>query len=144
MAGLALTLGAIWQATGAKNAAREARQAVYHRNAADAMMEIVRTAEQLNTSVLYERRVEASIQLRELVFRIPKDREEFANFLASDADKLKNVESSCMRWADFLGQGEFPLSVEAKKYLFKETLNTVQELSAIQGRLRRVLDKEEK
>jgi hypothetical protein len=144
VAGLALTVGAIWQATGAKRAATEAKNAVYRRNAADAMAGIVRTAEQLNASVLYERRVEASIQLRELVFRIPKDREEFASFLASDADKLRNVESSCKRWADFLVQGEFPLNAAEKKYLFNETLNTVQELSAIQGRLRRTLDKEEK
>jgi hypothetical protein len=142
--GLALTLWAVVQATGAKQAAIGARSAVYRRNAADALVEIVRVAEQLNTSVLYERRIEASLQLRELIFRIPKDREEFANFLASDADKLRDVESSCKRWADFLGQGEFPLSAVAKKYLFNQTLNTVQELSAIQGRLRRMLDQEEK
>jgi len=108
------------------------------------MVEIVRIAEQLNTSVLYERRVEASIQLRELVFRIPKDREGFARFLASDSDKLKDVESNCRRWADFLLQGEFPLNTEEKKHLFNETLNTVQELSAIQGRLRRVLGQGDK
>ena len=47
---MVLTVGAIWQATGAKKAATEARQAVYRRNAADAMVEIVRIAEQLNTS----------------------------------------------------------------------------------------------
>jgi hypothetical protein len=144
IAGLALTIGAIWQAAGARNAAREARDAVYRRNAADAMVEIVRIAEQLNTSVLYERRAEASIQLRELVVRIPSDREEFAGLLASDADKLKEVESSCKRWADFLGPGDFPLGAVAKKYLFTQTLHTVQELSAIQGRLRRMLDQEEK
>jgi len=142
--GLALTVGAIWQATGAKKAATEAREAVYRRNAADAMVEIVRIAEQLNISVLYERRVEASIQLRELVFRIPKDREEFAIFLGSDSDKLRSVESSCKRWADFLLQGEIPLNAAEKKNLFNETLNTVQELSGIQGRLRRTLDQEGK
>ena len=144
MVGLALTVGAIWQATGAKKAAREAKGAVYRRNAADAMVEIVRIAEQLNTSVLYERGTEASIQLRELAIRIPRDREEFAKFLATDADKLKDVESSCKRWVDFLAQGEFPLNAAEKNYLFKETLNTVQELSAIQGRLRGMLDQEEK
>jgi len=128
----------------AKKAATEAREAVYRRNAADAMVEIVRIAEQLNISVLYERRVEASIQLRELVFRIPKDREEFAIFLGSDSDKLRSVESSCKRWADFLLQGEIPLNAAEKKNLFNETLNTVQELSGIQGRLRRTLDQEGK
>jgi hypothetical protein len=143
VAGLALTVGAIWQATGAKKAAREARGAIYRRNAADAMVEIVRIAEQLNTSVLYERGTEASIQLRELAMRIPRDREEFAKFLASDIDKLMEVESSCKRWADFFAQGEFPLNAAQKRYLFGETLNTVQELSAIQGRLRRMLDQEE-
>jgi hypothetical protein len=108
------------------------------------MVDIVRIAEQLNTSVLYERGIEAGIQLRELVFRIPRDREEFASHLAADADKLREVESNCRRWADFLGPGDFPVSREAKKYLFNETLNTVQELSAIQGRLRRMLDQEER
>jgi ribosomal protein L31E len=143
VAGLALTVGAIWQATGAKKAAREARGAVYRRNAADAMVEIVRIAEQLNTSVLYERGTEASIQLRELAVRIPRDREEFAKFLASDAGKLTDVESTCNRWADFFAQGEFPLNAAQKRDLFIETLKTVQELSAIQGRLRRMLDQEE-
>jgi hypothetical protein len=141
--GLGLTLWAVWQATGAKRAATEAKDAVYRRNAADAMMEVVRIAEQLNTSVLYERPVEGGIQLRELVFRIPRDREEFANLLGLDADRLRHVESSCKRWADFLVQGEFPLSTAEKQYRFKETLNTVQELSAIHGRLRRMLDREE-
>ena len=93
---------------------------------------------------MYERPVEASIQLRELVFRIPKDREEFSHLLASDADKLRNVELSCNRFADFLVQGEFPLSAAEKQYLFKETFDTVQELSAIHGRLRRMLDRDEK
>jgi ribosomal protein L31E len=55
VAGLVLTAGAIWQATSAKRAATEARKAVNKRNAADAMVEVVRIAEQLNTSVLYER-----------------------------------------------------------------------------------------
>jgi len=108
------------------------------------MVDIVRIAEQLNTSVLYERRVEARVQLRELIFRIPKDREEFAAFLALDADKLREVESNCRRWVDFLGIGEFPLDAAAKRYLFNETLNTVRELNAIQGRLRRMLDQEER
>jgi len=144
IAGLAVTIGALLQAAGAKQAAREAKQAVYRRNAADAMVDIVRVAEQLSTSILYERRVEASIQLRELLFRIPKDREEFAVLLAADADRLRIIESSCKLWADFLGQGEFPVSSSEKKNLFTETLSVVQELSAIQGRLRRAIGQEEK
>ncbi|MGD0631984.1 MAG: hypothetical protein ABR987_21850 [Terracidiphilus sp.] len=143
--GLGFTLWAVAQATGAKSAAREARQAVYQRNAADALVEIVLIAEQLNASVLYEHWVEASMQMRELAFRIPRDREEFARFLASDGDKLRSVESNCIRWAaDILVHGKFPLRAAEKNELFKETLNTVQELGSIQGRLRRMLDREEK
>ena len=108
------------------------------------MVDIVRFAEQLNASVLYERRADAALQLRELIFRIPKDREEFANYLGSDAHKLREVEANLNAWADFLGPGTFPLSPVAKKYLFGGTLNAVKELSAIQGRLRRVLDQEGK
>jgi hypothetical protein len=109
------------------------------------MVEIVRIAEQLNASVLYEQLPEASMQMRELVLRIPIVREEFASFFASDADKLRNVESNCIRRAaDIRVHGRFPLSVAEKSDLIKETLNAVQELSAIQGRLRRMLDQEEK
>jgi hypothetical protein len=45
VAGLVLTVGAVWQATGEKRAATEAKEAVNRRNAADAMMEVVRIAE---------------------------------------------------------------------------------------------------
>ena len=107
--GLLLMIVAVIQATGAKKAATEAREAVYRRNAVDVMEEIVRIAEQLNSSISYEHWGEASMQMRELVFRIPKAREEFASFLASDADKLKNVESNCVRWAaDIRVHGRFP------------------------------------
>ncbi len=85
------------------------------------------------------------MQMRELVFRIPKVREEFASFLASDGDKLRKVESNCIRWAaNILVHGRFPLSAAEKDDLFSETLDTGRELNAIQGRLRRMLDQEEK
>jgi dsDNA-binding SOS-regulon protein len=141
--GLLLTIAAIVQATGAKRAAREARQAVYHRNAADSFSEIVRLAEQFATWVECERRAEAVVQVREIVLRLARDRGEFDRFLASDADKLKDVESNCQRLADMLGQEEFPLSSSAKRDLFRDTLMIVQELSAVLGRVRAKGDQEE-
>ena len=107
------------------------------------MVEIVRVAEQLSTSVLYERGVEASLQLRELAFRIPRDREEFSMLLGQDADKLSDIELRCELWADVLSEQMFPVGMADKKRLIGETLNAVQELSAIQGRLRRAIDQEE-
>lgn len=90
VAGLALTVGALAQATGAKRAARQAREAIGHGNAADSLSEMVRFAEQLATWVQCERRAEAIVQVREIVLRIARDRGEFDRFLASDADKLRN------------------------------------------------------
>jgi hypothetical protein len=144
VAGLALTVGAVWQATGAKRAATEAREAVYHRNAADAFAEIVRLAEQFATWVECERRAEAVVQVREIVLRLARDRGEFDRFLASDAGKLKEVESNCQRLADMLGYEEFPLSASAKRELFSDTLMIVHELSAVLGRVRAKGDQEEK
>jgi len=134
--GLVLTLWAVRQATGAKQAATEARKAVHQRNAADSFAEIVRLAEQFATWVECERRAEAVVQVRELVLRMAHMRGEFGRFLSFDADTLKSVESSCQRLADFLAQGEFPVSSATKAELFGETLRIVQDLSAVLGRVR--------
>jgi hypothetical protein len=127
-----------------ENRRKQAREAVYCRNAADALSDVRRIAEQLSISVLNERGIEASLQFRELIFRIPKEREEFASFLGADAVRLNEIESNCKLWADFLGTGKFPRSVAEKKQLIHQTIETVQELSAIQGRLRRIIEQGEK
>jgi hypothetical protein len=142
VAGLGLTLLAVRQATGAKRAATEAREAVHHRNAADAFAEIVRLAEQFATWVECERRAESVVQARELVVRIAASRGEYGRFLSSDGASLKRVGASCQRLADFLSQGEFPFSAAAKKNLFSETLRIVQDLNAILGRLRGEMEKD--
>jgi hypothetical protein len=142
--GLLLTVVAIVQATGAKRAATDAREAVHHRNAAESFAEIVRLAKQFATWVECERRSEAVVQVREIVLRIARDRGEFGRFLSFDADTLEGVESSCQRLADFLGQGEFPLSATAKADLFRETLKIVQDLGAVLGRVRARIEEEER
>lgn len=142
--GLLLTVVAIVQATGAKRVATEAREAVHHRNAADSFAEIMRFAEQFATWVECERRPEAVVQVREIVLRIARDRGEFGRFLSFDADTLKNVESSCQRLADSLGQGAFPLNAIAKAELFRETQKIVQDLGAVLGRVRARIEMEKK
>lgn len=143
VAGLALTVGAIWQATGAKKAAREARQAVYHRNAADSFAEIVRLAEQFATWVECERRAEAAVQVREIVLRLARDRGQFDRFLASDTDMLRDIESRCRILADYLGKAEFPVGSRAKREMFNQTLWIVTELSGILGRIRGRIERED-
>jgi len=49
LSALVLTLGAIWQATGAMSAAIEARKAIGYRNATESFAEVVRLAEQFAT-----------------------------------------------------------------------------------------------
>jgi dsDNA-binding SOS-regulon protein len=142
LAGLALTVGALWQATGAKRAATEAKEAVYRRNAADSFAEILRLAEQFATWVECERRAEAVVQVREIVLRMARDRGEYDRFLGSDADKMKSVESSCQRLGDSLGYSEFPAGATEKRELFGETLKIVQDLSGILGRIRARSDQE--
>ncbi|HTW81623.1 MAG TPA: hypothetical protein VME23_18900 [Terracidiphilus sp.] len=134
--GLALTVGAIWQATGAKNAAREAREAVHQRNAADSFAEIMRLAEQFTTWVECERWAEAVVQIREISLRLARDKGEFSRFLDSDADKLEEVESDCRKLAGLLHGGAFPLGSRAKRDLFNDSLAIAHEISGILGRIR--------
>jgi hypothetical protein len=143
VAGLVLTLWAVRQATGAKKAATEARDAVQHQNAADSLAEIVRLSEQFATWVRCERRAEAVVQVREIVLRLARDRGQFDPYLGSDADRLKYVETTCLRLADLLGQEEFPDGPSEKRDLFSDTLMIVTELSAVLGRLRAQGDQEE-
>jgi hypothetical protein len=131
-----LTLWAVAEATKAKEAAKQARKAVFHRNAADSFTEILRFAEQFATWVECERRAEAVVQIREIVLRLARDRGEFDRFLGSDGDKLVEVESNCKIMADFLSRGEFPFGAAAKRDLFNETLRIVRDLSEVLGRLR--------
>jgi len=144
LAGCGYAWWASRQATGAKRAAKEARNAVLQHNAADAFAEIVRISEQCATWVECERPAEAVVQLREIVLRLARDRAEFDHFLYADTDKLKSVLSRCQRLADLLTQEPFPFSVAAKREQSSETMLIVQELSAVLGSVRARIDLEEK
>jgi hypothetical protein len=67
VAGLALTVGAIWQATGAKKAAQDARHAVYRRNASDDLRRLERLATGLLTAIETEEYDLASHEARDLI-----------------------------------------------------------------------------
>jgi len=81
--------------------------------------------------------------VREIVLRLAHDRGEFHRFLAADAGKLGEVEGTCQRLADIPGQQQFPLSPSAKMEMFSETLTIVRDLSAILGRARSKVDRED-
>ncbi|HUY94945.1 MAG TPA: hypothetical protein VMU71_06585 [Terracidiphilus sp.] len=143
LTGLALTVGALWQATGAKRAATEAREAVYQRNAADALAEMVRLAEDCEQYLLLERPNEAALRARDIVSRIPKERKRFERFLIADSDKLKALE---IVFQELVGQLSLVRSLEDKANA-RSTGDAIgrakAELSSVHGRLLSRVDEED-
>jgi len=117
---------------------------VYQRNAADAMTEVVRIAEQCATWVECERPAEAVVQLREIVLRLARERAEFEHFLFSDADRLKDVLSRCQKLADLLSKEPFLFSTVVKGEQIRESMLIVQELCTVLGRVRARVEQEGK
>jgi hypothetical protein len=144
IAGLALTVGAVWQATGAKRAATDAKEAIWQREASDSFSEIGGLAGELAMLLQFERPKEAAVRARDLVARIPRDRARFERFLAADSDKLEALESEFQQLAAHLSAPSFL----EKKDEFQAATETVFEanavLNAVYGRLLARLDKEEK
>jgi len=88
LAGVILTVGAIWQATGAKSAARDARQAVYRRNASEDVKRLERLASDLLLAIETERDDFASYQARDFISECRNVREHHRALLGSDGGKL--------------------------------------------------------
>ena len=86
--GLLLTVGALWQATGAKKAATEARESVYRRNAGDDIVRLSRLASAL-LSAIEKREESLALQIaRDFIADCPKIREHHREWLGSDGGKL--------------------------------------------------------
>jgi hypothetical protein len=143
-AGLLLTVGAIWQATGAKKAATEAREAIWKREASDSFSELGGLAGELAQLIQFERPNEAAVRARDLVIRIPRDRARFERFLAADSDKLKTLESVFQRLAVLLSSPKFLEERKQVKTAIQTVFEASSELNAIYGRLLARLDKEGK
>jgi hypothetical protein len=87
--GLALTVGAVWQATGAKRAVREARSAVYRRNAAEDLRTIRDPSFDLLNAIQTER-FELALHISGRFISACSDvRERHRTFLGGDGGKLE-------------------------------------------------------
>jgi hypothetical protein len=141
--GLAVTAGALWQATGAKRAATEAREAVWQREASAVFSDLATVAGQIVESLLIERLGEAAVRARDLAARISRDRARFEPFLGADSDKLKWIGTHFQQLALRLSSGG-RWEAEAD---FKETVKVVSdsanELNAINGRLMKRLEEKQ-
>jgi len=89
VAALALTAGAIWQAAGAKTAAREARSAVFRRNAAEDLGRIRDMALDFASAVQTERGELALHIASGFISSCSAARERHRGFLGSDGGKLE-------------------------------------------------------
>jgi hypothetical protein len=144
LAGLALTVGALWQATGAKKAATEAREAIRQREASDTFSELGALAGDVVQLLQFERSKEAAVRARDLVARIPRDRARFERFLGGDSDKLKEIESVFQGLAVKLSSELFLEERGAVKAAIAAAFEANGELNAVYGRLLARLDKEDK
>jgi hypothetical protein len=86
-----LTIGAVWQATGAKKAARQARQAVYWRNALDDANRLEHLASSLLTAIETGQYGLASYQARDFLSECLNIREHHRARLGTDGGKLNQA-----------------------------------------------------
>ena len=131
--GLVLSGLAIVQATGAKQAAKQAVEAVHRKNTASSIEEVLRLTGEFSNWIECERRAEAMMVMREIVLRLGRIRGEFGTFLAADLDNLLGIELKFKRLADLLARKPLPFTSAAKRELFSEILEIVHESSAILG-----------
>lgn len=142
--GLLLTIAAIVQATGAKQAAREAREAIWQREATDSFSKLGGLAGELVQLLQLERPSEAAVRVRDLLAQIPRDRARFVRFLAADSDKLKAVEGAFQKLALQLSARGFLEKKDEFQLAVQEVLGANSVLSEVYGRLLARLDEEEK
>ena len=140
--GLALTLGTLWQATGAREAANAARTAIRRRNVADALDETLRLAAQVKAWTACERYSEASVLLGEIIPHLAQYRTEFDQYIQSDLDKLKESESNCLLLAVEFRKDEQNLPRMPKDEILRHWVQIESALSTIHGKLRRDLYRE--
>ena len=140
--GLALTIGTLWQASGAKNAARETKAAISRRLASDALAHIEKLAGELTLLLQLERGAEAAVRARDLVSSIPRDRMQFDRFLRGDSDKLKGLETLFQGLAVRLSSRAFFEERVQVEQAMEAVIEANRELGAIYGRLLAHLNEE--
>jgi len=134
--GLVFTLWAVKQATGAKNAARDARQAVYRRNAADDMARISRLASGLLTAIETRQDSLALHISRDFISDCPNIREHHRVWLGSEGCKLDVASGLARRISEGIQSGK------QQEELIESAQRIVVDISGLVGVLSREIEKE--
>jgi hypothetical protein len=139
--GLLLTIAAIVQATAAKKAAIEAREAVWRREASSTVAELVSLSLELASQLEGDRLQAAQTRARDLSARIARDQARFRRFFSQDFHLLVDLEK---RFGEIAEQLSHPQLLTADVVL--EMTNRVhaanRALNGICGRQESGLDKE--
>lgn len=137
VAGLALTVGAIRQATGAKRAAIEARDKISRRDASDEIVRIERLTWRLQDALQSGQNELFSHIAHEFITECSRTRERYRRILGVGAGNKLDSAISTVRWtAKALHQGARPGD-------FLDDLGTVAgDLSSVIGWLGRRMDEE--
>ncbi|HZB89786.1 MAG TPA: hypothetical protein VE291_14095 [Terracidiphilus sp.] len=136
LAGLALTVGAIWQATGAKSAAQEARRAVYQRNSAEDINRVLGLALDFSTALQMERDELALHIAPRFISICSSARERYRGFLGVEGGKLEMASELVATASRRIQPGA------DKNSLIADAQRVVRLVSSVTGVLNRDIDEE--
>jgi hypothetical protein len=137
-AGLMLTAGALWQATGAKKAALQARHAVYRRNASEDVKTLERLAADLLTAIETEQYGLASHQARDFISDCLDVREHHRERLGTDGGKLEMAFVLVRAISSGMQKSE-----ANRASLIETAQRVVGDMGSLSGILSRSIDEEE-
>jgi hypothetical protein len=136
VAGLVLTVITLIQATGAKEAANEARKAIWQREASESFSDIERLASELTQNLMYERWRDGFNASRKLMTDISKHRQQFVRFLSNeDEQKLSQVEVVFQQLAGQLSDERAWKANGKPQDAIRSVLDASRELNGVYGRL---------
>jgi hypothetical protein len=137
VAGLAFTLWAVAQATRAKQAAQDARRAVYRRNASDDVKRLERLATNLLTAIETEQYGLASHQARDFISDCLDVREQHRPQLGRDGGKLEMAFVLVRAISSGMQRSEAD-----RASLIESAQRVVGDMSSLSGILSRSIDEE--
>jgi hypothetical protein len=140
-AGLLLTVGAIWQATGAKKAARRAENSVFRHNAEVDFASLARMAKELHGYVESSRMPEARLRTTDLRSELALAIRHHEKLLGNRLDLLKGKQLDLKVVTDALNRESGALSQSERVRLLEITGAILDVLAGQSGRLRSKAEK---
>jgi hypothetical protein len=142
LVGLALTLWAVWQAKGAKEAAQLAGTRIRQHNAEVDFSALARIAKELHGYVEDSRMSEARLRTTDLRLELATAMRSHAQFVAHEAGRLQEKQIDLKLITEGLNGGPESLSSTEKIRLLRITGEILEALAGLSGQFRARADKE--